>query len=67
MSDDIERLLTTEEIALALGIHYKTVRKMHKEGRIKGYTLGRNMLRFDLKEVRECIRTENYKKRHHQI
>jgi excisionase family DNA binding protein len=49
------RWATTKETAKYLSITVQGVRGMRADGRLRGYYLGRRMLRFDLNEVDDAL------------
>jgi excisionase family DNA binding protein len=50
------KLLTLAEMAELLGIRASTLRHYVRIGKVRVYKLGRNVQRFDLKEVRADMR-----------
>lgn len=54
-------MLTTSELASALGLANSTILNMHKAGKIPAYMLdnGKGDLRFDLEEVKAVLRANS--------
>jgi excisionase family DNA binding protein len=50
------RLMTSGELAEALRVHPGTVRKLHREGSIKGMRFGPRTIRFDFQTVLQDLR-----------
>jgi len=44
--ESVERPLTTKQAAEFLGVHFKTVEKFAREGRIPAHRIGGRILRF---------------------
>ena len=44
--ESVERPLTTKQAAEFLGVHFKTVEKFAREGRIPAHRIGEKILRF---------------------
>ena len=53
---DFERLLTSEDVALLLGISVREVRAKAREGALPCYRVGGRLLRFDRNEVSLALR-----------
>lgn len=48
-------MLTAEQVAKKLGLAVSTVRKMYREGRLKGVKLGYRTVRFRSAEVEKML------------
>lgn len=58
MADTIERLLTTRELADALGLTTRQIIRLWTKGDLPGYRLGeRQIVRFRLSEVEAWLQT----------
>ncbi len=56
MPETIERLLTTRELADALGLTYRQTVRLWQEAGLPGYRLGeRGVVRFRVSEVEEWL------------
>ena len=51
-------LVDLQTMADQLQIHPETLRRYYRKGRVRGYKLGHNVLRFDPREVREDLRVK---------
>lgn len=54
--ESVERPLTTKQAAEFLGVHFKTVEKFAREGRIPAHRIGEKILRFYETELDDWLR-----------
>lgn len=52
----MKKLLTAKELAEMLQVQTVTIKRWTKQGRIKGYRVGKNFLRYDYDEVLDVIK-----------
>jgi len=50
------KLVTVAELALMLGLHRETIRRLAKTGKLPAYRIAGGPLRFDLVEVESDLR-----------
>lgn len=53
---DPDQLVSAEAVAALLAVSPRTVRRMRRDGRLRGVVLGSNLIRFRLGDVRQLIR-----------
>ena len=54
---EMERMITTREVAEVLGVHIETVRNWVRKGKLRAYRVsGRGRLRFDPADVRAVLK-----------
>lgn len=53
----IEELLTTDQVAKALNVTVKTVRKWRYEGQLPAVKVGKRLVRYRMRDILEWLRT----------